>query len=375
MSMPARFAALAALLLGPFLSAAQPLTPMEELGRDLFFDANLSEPAGQSCASCHDPAFGFAEPDQGLPVSEGVIPGRFGTRNAPAAAYAVFFPTFTLKGGIMGGQFWDGRAANLTEQAKGPFLNPVEMNNTTREQVIAKICAVTTTYAPLFEEVCGPSACATENVETSYHCMASAIGAFESTPLFFPFDSKFDMVQAGLAQFTPQEAEGWALFTGRGKCAHCHTAKAGGGAPVVFTDAKFHNLGVPRNSEYPFTLLPPDFVDLGLGGRPDIADPRQYGKFKTTHVRNVTLTGPYMHNGVLKTLAQVVRFYNTRDVLPPCDPALGSLDPDFGVACWPPPEYAATMDSSFVGDLGLTDAEEAALVAFMETLTDGWVAP
>lgn len=371
--MTTRLALAAAFLLAPLVTPAQPLTAMEQLGQSLFFDQNLSEPAGQACASCHDPAFGFAEPDQSLPVSEGVIPGRFGTRNAPSAAYAVFFPEFTLKSGTLGGQFWDGRAANLTEQAKGPFLNPVEMANATREDVIAKICVAT--YAPLFLEVCGPAACDPATVDASYHCMASAIGAFESTPAFFPFDSKFDMVQAGLAQFTPQEAQGWALFTGRGKCGHCHTAKAGGGAPIVFTDAKFHNIGVPSNSEFPFTLLPAGFVDLGLGGRPDLADPREYGKFKTTHTRNVTLTAPFMHNGVLKTLEEVVHFYNTRDVLPPCDPALGSLDPDFGVGCWPPPEYPDTMDSSFVGDLGLTSAEEAALVAFMEALTDGWSGP
>lgn len=371
--MTARFARVAAFLLAPVLAVAQPFTPMEQLGQALFFDEGLSEPAGQSCASCHDPATGFAEPDQSLPVSEGVIPGRFGTRNAPAAAYAVFFPEFTFKSGVMGGQFWDGRAANLTEQAKGPFLNPVEMANARREDVIAKVCAAP--YSALFLQVCGPAACDPATTDASYHCMASAIAAFESTPVFFPFDSKFDLVQAGLAQFTPQEAAGWALFNGRGKCGHCHTAKVGGGAPVVFTDARFHNIGVPRNAEPPFPPLTAAFVDLGLGGRPDVADPRQYGKFKTTHTRNVTLTAPFMHNGVLKTLKQVVHFYNTRDVLPPCDPALGSLDPRFGVACWPPPEYPATMDSSFVGDLGLTDAEEDALVAFMAALTDGWVAP
>jgi cytochrome c peroxidase len=373
MTPPIRILTLAALALAARAAAAQPLTPMEDLGRNLYFDTNLSEPAGQACASCHEPAFGFAEPDRSLPVSEGVIPGRFGTRNAPSASYAVFFPPFTLKSGIRGGQFWDGRAANLTEQAKGPFLNPVEMNNVSRAQVLGKVC--TSAYATLFQAVCGPAACPAANVDATYQCMAASIAAFESTPLFFPFDSKFDFVQSGLAQFTPQEAAGWALFTGRGKCGHCHTAKAGGGAPVIFTDAGFHNIGVPSNSEFPFNLLGPGFVDLGLGGRPDIADPGQYGKFKTTHVRNVALTPPYMHNGVLKTLKQVVHFYNTRDVLPRCDASLGSLDPNFGVSCWPPPALAATMDSSFLGNLGLTAAEEDSLVAFLTTLTDGYTPP
>lgn len=350
---------------------AQQLTAREQLGKNLFFDTNLSEPAGQGCVSCHHPDFGFAEPDQFLPVSEGVITGRFGTRNSPSAAYAVFFPEFTLKGGIQGGQFWDGRAANLTEQAKGPFLNPVEMNNTSEEQVIAKICA--RPYAADFKAVCGPNACDPVNTETAYHCMAASIAAFEGTSELNKFTSKFDFVQRGMGVFTRQEAEGQALFEGRGKCAHCHPSKVGGGSPVVFTDFKFHNIGVPKNSEFPFTLLPANFVDLGLGGF--LNDPKQNGRFKTTHIRNIELTGPFMHNGVLKTLKQVVHFYNTRDVLPPCDPALGSLDPRFGTSCWPPPELAQNLDSNFVGDLGLTDAEEDAIVAFMLTLTDGYMSP
>lgn len=351
-------------------ASAQQITPQEQLGRDLFFDLELSEPAGQGCVSCHDPNFGFADPDQHLPVSEGVVLGLFGTRNSPSAAYAVFFPEFTLKGGIQGGQFWDGRAANLTEQAKGPFLNPVEMANTSEAQVIAKICA--RPYAPDFETVCGPNACDPVNTVASYECMAASIAVFEGTSELNQFSSKFDAVEAGLAAFTPLEDEGRALFSGRGKCGHCHPAKAGGNQPVVFTDFKFHNIGVPKNSEFPFD---PAFVDLGLGGRTDINDPGEYGRFKTTHLRNIDLTPPFMHNGVIKTLKQVVHFYNTRDVLPLCNPDLGSEDPNFGTTCWPPPEVPENMDSSFVGDLGLTDAEEDAIVAYMLTFTDGFFTP
>lgn len=341
-------------------------TPQEQVGRDLFFDTNLSEPAGQGCVSCHDPATAFVDPDNTLPVSGGVIPGRFGTRNAPSAAYAVFFPVFTPKGGTQGGQFWDGRAANLTEQAKGPFLNPVEMNNTSRAQVIAKIAAAV--YAPLFEQVCGPNAFDPVNTDTSYNCMAAAIAAFEGTSELNKFTSKFDAYLAGSYALTPQEDMGRRLFSGSGKCAHCHTDK---GTPVVFTDFHFHNIGLPTNREYPFSLLNPIPVDRGLGGF--LNDPRQDGLFKTPHLRNSALTAPYMHNGVLKTLKQVVHFYNTRDVLAPCDPTLGNLDPGFSVTCWAAPEMPQTMDSSFVGNLGLTDAEEDAVVAFMMTLTDGFL--
>ena len=346
--------------------SAQVLTPQQELGKNVFFDINLSEPAGQGCVSCHDPAFAFTDPDQNLPVSEGVIPGRFGNRNSPSAAYAVFFPTFTLKGGVQGGQFWDGRAADLTEQAKGPFLNPVEMNNTSRAQVIGKIALAS--YAPLFEQVCGPNAFDPANTDISYDCMAASIAAFEGTSELNKFTSKFDAYLAGLYTLTPQEDQGRRLFSGSGKCAHCHTDN---GRPVVFTDFKFHNIGLPTNREYPFSLLNPIPADPGLGGF--LNNPRQNGKFKNPHLRNIALTAPYMHNGVLKTLKQVVHFYNTRDVLPLCDPALGNLDPGFGTTCWAAPETPETMDSSFAGNLGLTDAEEDAIIAFMTTFTDGFL--
>ena len=325
------------------------LTDQEQVGKMLYFDENLSEPAGQACASCHHPDFGFADPDRHLPVSEGVIPGRFGNRNSPSAAYAMFFPIFTLKSGIQGGQFWDGRAPDLAAQARGPFLNPVEMNNLTRGQVIGKIAV--SAYANLFDSVCGPDAFAPGNVDDSYVCMSEAIAAFEMTDELNKFTSKFDCVEAGPAQFTPQEDRGRRLFSGSGKCGHCHPAKEGGNRPVLFTDFKFHNIGLPNN-RIVFQLVGAPFVDLGLGGF--LNDQREDGRFKSEHLRNIELTPPYMHNGVLTDLWQVVHFYNTRDVLPPCDPALGNLDPGFATECWPAPEISDNMDSSFVGDLSLT---------------------
>lgn len=341
------------ILAGVLLSSsgsAFALTNQETVGQNLYFDTNLSEPAGQACASCHVPTAGFADPDQNLPVSEGVIAGRFGTRNSPSASYAVFNPTFTLKQGIKGGQFWDGRAATLTEQAKGPFLNPVEMNNTSRAQVIGKIAA--SSYATLFNQVCGPDAFVATNTDASYDCMAASIAAFEGTTQFRPFTSKFDAVEAGQAQFTAQEQQGRNLFTGSAKCGHCHSLGTGSN-PDIFSDFQFHNIGLPPNPEI-FTLIGSTFTDLGLGGV--LNDPSNYGKFKTSHLRNIDKTAPYMHNGFLKTLKDVVHFYNTRDI-----PGI-----------WPAPEVPQTMDSSFLGNLGLTNAEEDAIVAFMRTLSDGF---
>jgi len=356
-----------------FATTAQAQSPQEQLGDFLYNDLQLSEPAGQGCVTCHDPGFGFVDPVNaitGTPVSEGAVAGRFGGRNSPSAGYAALTPIFTTKQGIKGGQFWDGREPDLAGQARGPFLNPVEMNNTTRGQVIGKI--EQRPYADLFEEVCGPDAFVTDNIDNSYVCMSEAIAAFEGTALFSPFTSKFDAVEAGLASFTALEEEGSALFSGRGKCGHCHTAKAGGGQPVLFTDFKYHNIGLPVN-QIVFQLAGAAFTDLGLGGF--LNDPKQDGKFKNPHLRNIALTPPYMHNGVLRTLKEVVHFYNTRDVLPLCVDPADNTNTGFGTTCWVEPEFPDTMDSSFLGDLNLTDAEEDAIVAFMLTFTDGFMAP
>ncbi len=344
-----------------YISSAFAVTPQEQLGRLLYFDENLSINQNQSCASCHSPASGFADPDTHLPASEGSVAGNFGGRNAPSSSYAAFFPEFTLSSGVEGGQFWDGRASNLTEQAKGPFLNPIEMGMPSKAAVILAVESSPQGYASLFTQVCGSNAFndARNNfqpgIDTAYHCLADAIAAFERTDEVSPFTSKYDAVEAGLATFTAIEQEGLDLFTGRAKCAHCHSL-AGGKDKSVFTDFSFHNIGVPSNPELiSLANLPADFKDPGLGGF--LNDPKEMGRFKTPHLRNIELTAPYMHNGVMKTLKEVVHFYNTRDV----------------AGEWPAPEISENMNSNFIGDLGLTGAEEDAIVEFMKTLNDGYI--
>lgn len=346
-----------------FTTSSFALTDEEQLGRFLYFDKNLSINQNQACASCHLPEAGFADPDRHLPVSEGSIEGKFGGRNSPSSSYAAFFPEFTTKRGIEGGQFWDGRAANLTEQAKGPFLNPVEMAMPNKAAVLLAVESSSEGYSQLFQQVCGQDAFndARNNfqpgIENAYHCLADSIAIFERTEELSPFTSKFDAVEAGQAIFTDEEEQGFKLFTGSGKCAHCHSV-SGGKKKSIFTDFKFHNIGVPSNPEViSLAGLPADFKDPGLGGF--LNDPKEVGRFKTTHLRNVELTPPYMHNGVLKTLKEVVHFYNTRDV--PGE--------------WAEPEISENMDSNFVGDLGLTDEEENAIVEFMKTLNDGYMTP
>jgi cytochrome c peroxidase len=344
-----------------FTTSSFALTDQEQLGRLLYFDEALSINQNQACASCHLPTVGFADPDQHLPVSEGSIAGKFGSRNSPSSSYAAFFPEFTLKRGTEGGQFWDGRAADLTEQAKGPFLNPVEMAMPSMAAVLLAVESSPMGYSESFLQVCGDSAFVDASnglqagIENAYHCLADSIAIFERTEELSPFTSKFDAVEAGQAVFTAEEEEGFDLFTGRAKCAHCHSL-GGGKDKTVFTDFKFHNIGVPSNPEMLILAsLPDDFKDPGLGGA--LNDPKENGRFKTTHLRNVELTPPYMHNGVLLTLKEVVHFYNTRDVS----------------GEWPEPEISDNLDSKFVGDLGLTDAEEDAIVEFMKTLNDGYM--
>ncbi len=346
-------AAVAALVLAAAVDS-EALTSKELLGRFLYFDENLSNPAGQSCASCHHPRAGWADPDKSLPVSEGVIPGRFGTRNAPTASYAAFSPGFgfdAVEGLWVGGQFWDGRAKDLVEQAKGPFLNPVEMNNT-KDGVVNAVRV--SHYAWLFKQVYGRNAL--KDVTTAYDFIADAIAAFEKTDQLNRFTSKFDYFVKGKVQLTAQELNGLNLFNdpAKGNCAACHpSTSADGITPALFTDFTYDNLGIPHNDEIDQlvgSVVPPD---LGLGVT--VNDPAENGKFKVSTLRNLAKTASYGHNGYFKTLKEIVHFYNTRDV-----------------AAWPPAEYPDTVNNTELGNLGLTPAEEDAIVAFLMTLTDGY---
>ncbi|MBN1641951.1 MAG: hypothetical protein JXA09_12015 [Anaerolineae bacterium] len=387
------------------------LEPIEALGEFLYFDENLSEPAGQSCASCHHPDFGFVDPDADLPVSEGVIPGLFGTRNSPSAAYAMYSPILhfdAVEGLWIGGQFWDGRATGeelgdpLADQALGPFLNPVEMANTSEAQVIADVAA--SDYADLFEQVWGEGSL--EDIEGAYDHVALSIAAFERTALFAPFTSKYDAYlqlclgmgggmddcakgvgkvarKAGHKVFSAEEWKGLQLFMGENNndgildkgegamCSACHVADwtedpgnvvvpswaPVGRVPPMFTDFTFDNLGVPRNAEYPLESAP---LDLGLGTI--VGDPAENGKFKVMTLRNIDLTAPYAHNGGFETLKEITHFYNTRDV-----PGALPKGQD-----WPMPEVPETINVDELGNLGLRDKDEDALVEFMKTLSDGY---
>lgn len=342
-------------------SAGRP--ELEQLGEKLYFDSRLSEPAGQSCASCHQPAAGFADPDRELPVSRGVHPQRFSNRNAPTAAYALFSPPLYFdeqEQHYVGGQFWDGHAKTLEEQARLPFTNPVEMANSDPAMVVDKVRRYG--YQDAFDALFGKGSL--DNTEQAFEHIVAAIAAFERTEIFRPFTSKFDYYLAGKVQLTDQEKRGLELFNAedKGNCAACHpTEPPSSGNPPLLTDFTYDNLGVPRNPDSPFfsqstTFNPegPDAVDIGLGkttGRKE-----DNGKFKVSTLRNIELTPPYMHNGVFKTLRETVEFYNSRDV----------------DERWGEPEVAENVNREELGNLGLSDDEIDDIVSFMLTLTDGY---
>ena len=319
------------------------------LGNLIYHDTDLSNPVGQSCASCHDLTTGFDDPDTSNPTSIGADGLSFGTRNSPTASYAAFIPEPTIQGPRggrrVGGLFLDGRASTLEEQAKGPFLNPVEMANADEQEVIDKIAQ--SAYATDFEQLFGNSIL--QEPLRSYDYVADAIAAFERTDVFSPFSSKFDQVQAGTASFTAAEARGQGLFRGKADCARCHSDNT---EVIVFSNFEYENIGVPSNPLLPTFMANPTFIDLGLGAVTGNAN--NNGQFRVSLLRNIAVTAPYMHNGVFNTLEEVIDFYNTRDT-----------------TFTEQPEVDQNIDQGGrIGELGLTNSEISDLIAFLNTLTD-----
>ncbi|MCP3940058.1 MAG: cytochrome-c peroxidase [Desulfobacteraceae bacterium] len=364
------------------------LSDIERLGKKIFKDKNLSLYGNQSCKTCHHPGAGFVDKENRFDpynsvVSTGSDGISVGGRNAPTAAYAGFSPVFHWDagaGGYVGGMFWDGRATGenlldpLAEQAQGPFLNPVEMAMPDIATVVAVVA--TSNYAPGFLAVF-PETDFNNPVET-YDNMARAIAAYERSSEVTRFSSRFDLFWeqcklvgvdvstidmttnlAGLPQdiLSISQLKGLALFNdpAKGNCAACHLTTdhvdpSGNVYPPLFTDFTYDNLGIPKSLNVSIADNP---VDYGLGGRADIQQVQQWGKFKVSTLRNIAKTRPYGHNGYFATLETIVNFYNTRDVRP-----------------WAPPEVAQNVNTTELGDLGLTPMEERLLVVFMKSLND-----
>jgi cytochrome c peroxidase len=343
-------------------------------------------------------------------------------------------------GDFVGGNFWDDRATGMVtgnpaaDQALGPPLNPLEMANPDAACVVYHLSQ--SAYRPLFElvwgaqsfaitwpsdtaQLCAQPADATTNanstvitlsstdrgqVNTTFHNMGLAMSNYESGPEVSPFSSKYDFVQLGQDTFTEIEQEGFQLFTGGANCSQCHALTGGTGtSEPMFTDFTAVNLGIPQNTEIPyytenapdafgFIANPagPSYRDQGVGaflagsGNSDWAAlaPQFVGTFQVATVRNVAkkmargFVKSHMHNGYFKNLIDIVHFYNTRDVLPPCAASLGTaIGGDVGSTCWPAPEVPTNVNHTQTGNLGLTHEQELAIVAFLRTLSDGYTPP
>jgi len=445
-----------------------PLASGEQLGKDIFYDDTLSDPPGYACATCHNPATGFTGPDSRLnalagPVP-GVIPGRFGRRNPQPIAYATFSPRGPIlsrnEGGTyIGGTFWDGRTPDTATQARMPFLDQNEMANRPvgpypphaggySPRLAEKLAG--RPYAWRFERFFGRGIFQTAPPAQLYALAAAAVAVYEASAEINQFSSKYDASTNGvpprqLYTFTPAEERGRVLFFGKAECFECHSSanlypvQAATQGRETFTMYCYANLGVPRNPGNPFYAntnqaanpagwnpLGTNFIDHGLGANPNPSPdgtvfmdrtpgdlPQFDGMFKAPTMRNVDqrpdpgFVRSYMHNGVFKSLEEVVHFYNKRSVAtnaagrevafdwtvgppagytpifpPPEDLAypgnvqnLTALSPAEFKGLHLPPDENVTTKNGQVGNLQLTLQEEADLVSFLKTLTDGYFQP
>jgi cytochrome c peroxidase len=362
------------------------------LGRLLFFDPVLSASGKLSCASCHSPAHAFGPPND-LPVQAGGVDmKRPGVRAVPSLEYLQAVPQFTehyfesedegdesVDNGPTGGLTWDGRADRGRDQARLPLLSPFEMANDAPAAIVARVRHAG--YDAALGRIRGDSVF--QDSGTVFAAILDALEAFEQdSATFYPYSSKYDAYLAGKAELSAAEARGLALFDdpAKGNCAQCHISKRGNdGTPPQFTDYGLIALGVPRNRDIPANA-DPRYHDLGLCGpyRTDLAAHAEYcGLFKTPTLRNVATRMTFFHNGVFHSLRQVIEFYVQRDTDP------GKWYPrkrDGGVDKYDdlPAPYLANLNTDppfdrHPGDApALDDAEIGDLIAFLETLTDGY---
>jgi len=319
-------------VLEPIIPEDNPLTAEKvELGRKLFFDKRLSADNTISCATCHDPEKGFADREK---IAVG-IKGRKGTRNSPTVINTAFFDF----------QFWDGRAQTLEEQAKQPIINPREMGMPSHDATVKKISGIPE-YESSFRTVFGTD-------EITIDHIVKAIASFERTlnTLNTPFDR---FIRGDNDAISDSAKNGWILFREKARCITCHEFTP---SYPFFTDNKFHNIGVAMNDK-DFEALARSAADSGadlsklaheegaaeLGRFLVTKEQKDIGAFKTSGLRNIELTAPYMHDGSEPTLKSVVEFYNKGGIPNP------------------------NLDGG-IRPLDLSESEMNDLVEFMKTLT------
>lgn len=319
-------------VLEPIIPDNNPLTEGKiALGKKLFFDKHLSADDTVSCATCHDPEKGFAD---GVAIAVG-IKDQKGTRNSPTVLNAAFFDT----------QFWDGRALTLEEQAKQPLINPQEMGMPSHNALVEKISKIPE-YKTAFKAVFGKDKITIDHI-------AMSLASFERT--LITFNAPFDRFIAGDTNAISASAQsGWKLFQGKARCITCHEFNV---SYPFFTNNKFHNIGVAmKGADFgPLarkaasagavpSLLAQEAASAGLGRYLVTKEPKDIGAFKTSGLRNIALTAPFMHDGSEPTLESVVEFYNKGGIPNP------------------------TLDGG-IRALGLSEEEKKDLVEFMKALT------
>jgi cytochrome c peroxidase len=395
-----------------------PLSAMAQLGQKIFYDASLSSSGALSCASCHSPDHAYGPPNDGPVMLGGATLSLQGARAVPSLTYLERQPNFSIgpekdeddnivplaqmaalgeqsararktatetaasaKNIVpQGGLFWDGRSDTLQDQALFPLLDPHEMDGGSVETVVEKLRHAP--YADRFTGLFGAGIFSNSRLLVAEAMFAVARYQFEE-PSFHPYTSKYDYWLEGKARLSESELRGLQLFNDPDKanCGGCHLSQpTRDGLPPLFTDHQYEALGAPRNA----TLTDnrdPDRFDLGVCGpqRKDVADQTQFcGMFTTPTLRNVAVRRAFFHNGVFNSLTQVLDFYNFRDTAPEkvfpraADGTVQKYD-DL------PAKYHGNVDVSdppFDRHAGETPAmtaqDEADIIAFLNTLTDGY---
>lgn len=369
-------------------AAAPAPDSIARLGRLLFFDPALSASGKLACATCHDPKYAYGPPPGKAIALGGPDMNQPGTRAVPSLRYLQGNPQFQedlhfADGdvGPGGGLTWDGRAASLHEQAAIPLLAANEMANAGPADVVRKLARAG--YAPLFRSIFGERIFA--DPEAAFAAALQALEAFQQVDgEFFPYTSRYDAFLRGEIELTEQEERGVALFKDprKGNCASCHLGVTRGSTPPPFTDFDFVNVGAPRNPRIAANS-DPGYYDLGLCGpaRPDLRDKQKYcGLFRSPTVRNVAIRDAFFHNGVFASLREVLNFYNERDLHPE---KFYPRDPDGRVHKFndlPPGmpdnvDHDPPLDRKPGDPPALTESDIDDLIAFLNTLTDGYEPP
>jgi cytochrome c peroxidase len=429
------------------------LNPKEKLGQLMLYDHTLSNPPGYSCATCHVPETGFT--GSSSLVNElsgpqpGVVPGRFSNRKPQSYLYAAFCPKgpyFDPSLNVwLGGLFWNGRVPDLASQASQPPVNPNEMANTPEgpyppvaggySPLIAQKL-MNRPYTPLFKQVYGQNAFQVHTEEQIYKFFCEALAAYQSSGEVCAFSSKYDASKYGIparSQYTLTESEerGRQLYFGKAQCFQCHSSakvavvQAATQGKETFTMYCYANIGSPKNPRNPYyqqtdkasnphgyNHLGYNYIDYGLGANPNPAPdgsrfykkvpgdiPEFRGLFKAPSMRGSDkrptpeFVKAYMHNGVFKSLQDVVHFYNKRNIAVNAAGQEIAFDlrkgpPSGYTRLFDPPEVldnvqnvkgvpvsqatSATESNGQIGNLQLTLQEEADLVNFLKILSDGY---